>query len=257
MMIVSKSSGAKMLAPSSMAIASLPKIAPASMSSNDGLASFSSSVIAKNCPGAKASWTVLTSCVTPSILASSLKRRAPAIGAPPNVSRSREVLSGTICCFTTRLPSGSSTSVVPGAILRSDTPCCRFCASCVLQASGAVNARRSSANASTAGGNGGFSPEMSVLSKRIVKSHQKISNDALPLMRSGRGPSSVPATDSLKRLREPRLSCTEALKSAIRWNGSRWISTSKPMSPSMLNPNAAAYSSARAPNWIVLDVIAK
>ena len=47
---------------------------------------------------------------------------------------------------------------------------------------------------------------MSVLSKRIVKSHQKISNDALPLMRSGRGPSSVPETDSLNRLREPRLS---------------------------------------------------
>ena len=68
-------------APSSMTIASLPKIAPASMSSNDGLASFSSSVIAKNCPGAKESRTVSTSCVTPWMLACRLKRRAPAIGA--------------------------------------------------------------------------------------------------------------------------------------------------------------------------------
>ena len=34
-------------------------------------------------------------------------------------------------------------------------------------------------------------------------------------------------------------------------------SGSKPTSHSMLNPNAPAYSCARAPNWIVLEVIAK
>ena len=53
------------------------------------------------------------------------------------------------------------------------------------------------------------------------------------------------------------MSCTEAWKSAMKWNGMSWISTSKPTSPSMLNPTALAYSAARAPNCIVLDVIAK
>ena len=87
-----------------------------------------------------------------------------------------------------------------------------------------------------AGGGGGASPSTSVLSKRTEKSHQKISNDALPLTRSGRGPSSSPSTLTMNRLLEPCLSCTEAWKSAMKCSGAIWISTSKPMSPSTLKP---------------------
>ena len=92
------------------------------------------------------------------------------------------------------------------------------------------------ASTSTAGGGGGGSPSTSVLSKRTEKSHQKISNVALPLTRSGRGPSSEPSTDTLNRLCEPCLSCTEAWKSAMKCSGAREISTSKPTSPSTLKP---------------------
>ena len=83
-------------------------------------------------------------------------------------------------------------------------------------------------------------PSTSVRSNETEKSHQRISNDALPAMRSGSGPSSSPLSETLNRFLLPRLSCTLARNSARKWNGNSWISTSKPMLPATLNPHAAA-----------------
>src|SRR4029077_7687945 len=113
--------------------------------------------------------------------AASAKRRAPLTGAPPNTSTSRPVLSGTTSCLMASRPSGSSTSAVPGASLRSATPCVALAGACVLQLCAVASARLSSTSTSTAGGGGGGSPAASFLSKRTEKSHQKISNVALPL----------------------------------------------------------------------------
>ena len=74
---------------------------------------------------------------------------------------------------------------------------------------------------------------------------------------SGSGPSSAPSTFTLNRLVEPLLSCMPAKNSARKWNGSSWISTSKPASPVMLKPAAEAYRCACAPNCTVFDVSAK
>ena len=138
------------------------------------------------------------------------KRFTPATGAPPKMSMSRPVSSGTTSCLMASRPSGSSTSAVPGASLRSATPWLWLAGAWVLQLCAVESARLSSASTSTAGGGGGGSPSTSFLSKRTEKSHQKISNVALPLTRNGRGPSSEPSTDTLNRLCEPYLSCTEA-----------------------------------------------
>ena len=70
----------------------------------------------------------------------------------------------------------------------------------------------SCASTSTAGGSGGFSPFTSVVSKRTLKSHHRISNVALPLTRSGRGPSSDPFSETPNRLCEPRFNCSRALE---------------------------------------------
>ena len=98
----------------------------------------------------------------------------------------------------------------------------------------------SCASTSTAGGSGGRSPFTSVVSKRTLKSHHRISNVALPLTRSGRGPSSAPFSVTMNRLCEPRFSCSRAWKSAMKCSGMSCTSTSKPTSPSTLKPAALA-----------------
>src|SRR5215467_3635865 len=137
---------------------------------------------------------------------------------------SRALLSGTTCCCTTNVPIGSSTSAAPAGSLRSATPC--VLRLCTLQLVALESAFTRSPSKSTAGGNVGGYPSTSVLSKRTEKSHQKISNEALPLTRSGRGPSSSPSSDTENRLLDPCLSCTLAWKSAIKCSGTICSSTS-------------------------------
>src|SRR6266446_1330831 len=110
---------------------------------------------------------------------------------------SRLVFSGATCCLTTSRPSGSSTSVSAGASFFSATPWLNSV--CTLQLVGARKAWVSRPPRSTDGGGGG-SPSTRVASKRIEKLHQKISKEALPLTRSGRGPSSSPSSETEKRL---------------------------------------------------------
>src|SRR6059058_938114 len=97
---------------------------------------------------------------------------------------SRVVLSGTICCLTTSVPSGSSTSLVLDASLRNATPC--ELRVCTLQLVVSASTCFSCARRSTAAGSGGFSPSTSVLSKRTEKSHQKIENDRSEERRVGK-----------------------------------------------------------------------
>ena len=145
----------------------------------------------------------------------------------------------------------------PRGRLRSATPCVWVALRCVLQLVGDVERLRELRQHVDRGRQRRRSPFTSVLSKRTVKSHQRISNVALPLTRSGRGPSSDPVSLTLNRLCEPRFSCSRAWKSAMKCSGMSCTSTSKPTSPSTLKPAALAYSSARAPNCTVLEVIAK
>src|SRR6185295_14678728 len=133
---------------------------------------------------------------------------------------------GATCCLTARRPSGSRISVVPGVKVLSATPCVRSAGNCVVQLCAVDSAALRAASTSTPSGGGGGSPSISVLSKRTEKSHQKIENEALPLTRSGRGPSSEPASDTENRLLEPCFSCTEAWKSAMKCSGAICSSTS-------------------------------
>ena len=84
--------------------------------------------------------------------------------------------------------------------------------SCACQAAGSPSAPSSTARTSTRTTSFGVPPSTRVALKDTEKSHQRISNDALPESRSGRGPSSSPATETLKRLWLPRLSWTLARK---------------------------------------------
>ena len=97
---------------------------------------------------------------------------------------------------------------------------------CTLQLVALDSAWVKSPSRFTAAGSGGGSPSTSVLSKRTEKSHQKISNDALPETRNGRGPSSSPSSDTENRLLEPRFNATLAWKSATKCSGAICSSTS-------------------------------
>ena len=62
-----------------------PNTDPASIDSNDGAASFSSSLIAKNCAGANGACSGALKSGVPLSDAVSSNRRAPATGAPPKI----------------------------------------------------------------------------------------------------------------------------------------------------------------------------
>src|SRR5215510_2163612 len=136
---------------------SLPTTSPASICVNDGLAILSSSLMLKNCEGANGACSIVT-CVRSILLSAAAMAKRFAHGAPPKTSMSRPVSSGTTSCLTASRPSGSSTSAVPGASLRSATPWLWLAGACVLQLCAVESARLSSASTSTAGGGGGGSP---------------------------------------------------------------------------------------------------
>ena len=126
------------------------------------------------------------------------EREAPCSRRPVRRRRCRcraPVLSGTTCCLTASWPSGSST--IGALVLAGGQAAQGHAVRCValrwvLQLDGAASACVSWASTSTAAGSGGGSPCTSVVSKRTEKSHHRISKVALPLTRSGRGPSSSP-----------------------------------------------------------------
>src|SRR5262249_54253946 len=105
----------------------------------------------------------------------------------------RLVFSGARRWRTNSLPLGSSTRPV-AALAASATPCAPGGVS-FDQLVGELSAAISCCERLTLGSGGGGGPSTSVLLKLIEKSHQKISNDALPLTFSGLGPSSSPLTE--------------------------------------------------------------
>ena len=80
---------------------------------------------------------------------------------------------------------------------------------------------------------------------------------ALPLTRSGRGPSSAPSTDTLNRLCEPRLSCTLGMEVGEEVERHELDQHIEADVAGDAEADAAAYSDASAPNCMVLGVIAK
>ena len=132
----------------------------------------------------------------PLSVAVTVKRRAPATGAPPKISMSRARVERHHLLPDEQLAQRVEHDRRAGARRRQAAQRhavrlrsrCAACSSSRATASACV----SCASTLTAGGSGGRSPFTSVVSKRTLKSHHRISNVALPLTRSGRGPSSAP-----------------------------------------------------------------
>ena len=237
--------------------------APASIDSNDGATSFSSSLMSKNCAGANSSRTLRRALPwadgRASVIGEAPRARRRGGAEPVDVARRGSAARRSGARRARRADAAARRRPRVPRAARADSRAARCaCGGCACQL-------RTSPSACVQ-----LAERVDALDVRPAPRRRPASCRSGPRSRT-RGSRSVALPRDAQRQRAFEAAFDLHLEeiaasraSAERWRGSRrgsgtgtiWMSTSKPTSPSTLKPSAAAYRLAPAPNWIVLAVSA-